>query len=40
MKVAKSEVVTKTVDCNGVGGGGTLKEEAQKCFKPVSFKIY
>lgn len=21
MKVAKSEVVTKTVDCNGVGGG-------------------
>lgn len=41
-KVAKSKEVTKTADCNGWGGwrDKALKEEAQKCFKPISFKIY
>lgn len=40
-KVAKSKEVTKTADCNGWGGADkALKEEAQKCFKPISFKIY
>lgn len=41
MKVTKSKVVTKIVDCNGVRSGGkALKEEEQKCFKPIFFKVY